>query len=102
MGFEAQTSYRLPSPSPLAGLQRRRIRQWEGCPLPGEDCGELLRGCVGVVHNGRRGVRISVIGNDVPRRHPLEIHEVVRRGHGEGPQDTDAEGALGVFGNPTA
>ena len=70
--------------------------------LLGEDGGELLRGCIGSVHYGRRGVRIRIIGNDVPRRHPLEIHEVVRRGHGEGPQDTEAEGALGVFGNPTA
>ena len=34
--------------------------------LLGEDGGELLRGCVGFVHDGRCGVRISVIGNDVP------------------------------------
>ena len=73
-----------------------------GFELLGEDCGELLRGCVGFVHDGRCGVRISIIGNDVPRRHPLEIHEVVCLGHGEGPQDIEAEGALGVFGNLTA
>ena len=73
-----------------------------GCELLGKDGGELLCGCVGFVHNGRRGVRIGVVRNDVPRRHPLEIHEVVCRGHGEGPQDTEVEGTLGVFGNPTA
>ena len=54
--------------------------------LPSKDGCKLLCGCVGFV----------------PRRHPLEIHQVVCRGHGEGPQDTEAEGALGVFGNPTA
>ena len=68
--------------------------------LPGQDCGELLGGCVGVVHDGRRGVRIGVVGNDVPRLHPLKVHDIVRRGHGEGLQDTEAEGALGVLGNP--
>jgi len=26
----------------------------------------------------------------------------MHRGYGESPQDTEAEGALGVFGNPTA
>ena len=104
MGFEAQTSYRLPSPPPLrvfSGVEFGNGRD-VSFELPGEDCGELLRGSVGIIHNGRRGVRVSVIRNDVPRRHPLEIHEVVRQGHGEGPQDTEAEGALGVFGNPTA
>ena len=68
--------------------------------LPGQDCGELLGGCVGVVHDGRRGVRIGVVGNDVPRRHPLEVHDIVHRGHGEGSQDTEAEGALGMLGDP--
>ena len=66
--------------------------------LPGEDCGELLRGCVGVIHNGRRGVRISVSRTT----YPDDTLWRSRRGHGEGPQDTEAEGALGVFGNPTA
>ena len=70
--------------------------------LLGENGGELLRGCVGFIHDDRCGVRVSIIGNNVPRRHPLEIHEVVCRGHGESPQDTEAKGALGVFGNPTA
>ena len=68
--------------------------------LLGEDGGELLRGRIGFIHDGRRGVRVSIIGNDVPRRHPLKIHEVMRRGHGESPQDTEAEGALGVLGDP--
>ena len=70
--------------------------------LLGEDGGELLCGCVGFIHDGRCGVRVSIIRDDVPRRHPLEIHEVMRRGHGESPQDTEAEGALGMFGNPAA
>ena len=70
--------------------------------LLGKDGGELLRGRVGFIHDGRCGVRVSIIGHDVPRRHPLEIHEVMRLGHGESPQDTEAEGALGVFGNPAA
>ena len=68
--------------------------------LLGEDGGKLLGGCVGVVHDSLRGVRIGVVGNDVPRRHPLEIHVIVCRRHGEGSQDTEAEGALGMLGNP--
>ena len=38
----------------------------------------------------------------VPRRHPLKVHNIVRRGHGEGSQDTEAESALGVLGDPAA
>ena len=89
MGSEAQTSYRLSSP--LAGLQWQRIQLWGGdvsFKLPSQDGGEPLNGGVGVV------------GNDVSRRHPLEIHDVVHRGHGKGSQDTEAEGALGVLGDP--
>ena len=100
MGFEAQLSYRLPSPLRFfRGVEFSDGR--DVClELLGEDGGELLRGCIGFVHNNRRGVRIRIIGNNVPRRHPLEIHEVMHRGHGESPQDTKAEGALGVFGYP--
>ena len=102
MGFEAQFSYRLPSPLwALRGVEFGDGRDVY-FELLGEDGGELLRGCVGFIHDGRCGVRVSIIRNDVPRRHPLEIHEVMRRGYGESSQDTEAEGALGVFGNPTA
>ena len=68
--------------------------------LPGQDGGKLLGGGVSVIDDGRSSIRIGVGWDDVPRRHPLEVHDVVRRGHGEGSQDTEAEGALGVFGNP--
>ena len=68
--------------------------------LPGQDSGELLGGCVDVIHDGRRSIRIGVGWDDVPRRHPLKVHNVVRRGHGEASQDTEAESALGVLGNP--
>src|SRR6185503_7488532 len=101
MGFEAQLSYRLPSP-PLRVF--RGVEFGDGrdvcLELLGKDGGELLRGCVGFIQDGRCGVRVSIIRNDVPRRHPLEIHEVMRRGYGESPQHTKAEGALGVLGNP--
>jgi len=38
--------------------------------LLGQDCGELLGGCVSVIHDGRRDVRIGVVGNDVPPTTP--------------------------------
>ena len=72
-----------------------------GFQLRGQDGGELLGGGVGVIHDGRRSIRIGVGWDDVPRQHPLEVHDVVRRGHGEGSQDTKVEGALGVLGDPT-
>ena len=100
MGSEAQTSYRLSSP--VAGLQRHRIQLWGDVSfkLPGQDGGKLLDGGVGVVHDGRSSVRAGIGRDDVPRRHPLEVHDVVRRGDGEGSQDTEAESALGVLGDP--
>ena len=100
MGSEAQTSYRLSSP--LVGLQRHRIQLWGdvGFKLPGQDSGEPLDGGVGIVHEDRRGVWAGVIWDHVPRRHPLEIYDIVRRSHGKGSKDTDAEGALSVLGDP--
>ena len=100
MGSVVQTTYRLSSL--LAGLLQHRIRLWGdvGFQLRGQDGGELLGGG-GVIHDGGRSIRIGVGWDDVPRRHPLEVHDVVRRGHGEGSQDTKAEGALGVLGDPT-
>ena len=84
MGSEAQTTYRLSSP--LAGLLQHRIRLWGdvGFQLRGQDDGEPLDGGVGIVHDGRRSVRAGVVGDHLPRRHSLEVHDVVRRGHGEG------------------
>ena len=43
---------------------------------------------------------LASLGDHVPRRHSLEVHDVVRRGHGEGSQDTEVEGALGLLGDP--
>ena len=99
MGSKAQTTYRLSSPPCGSSSASNSAMGDVNFELPGQDCGELLGDCVGVVHDGRRGVRISVVGNDVPRRHPLEVDDIVRRGHGEGSQDTEAEGALGVLGD---
>ena len=100
MGSEAQSPNRLSSP--LAGLQRHRIQLWGDVifKLTGQDGGEPLDGGVGIVHDGRRSVRAGVVRDHVPRRHSLDVHNVVRRGHGEGSQDTKAEGALGVLGDP--
>ena len=100
MGSEALTSYMLSSPPLRVFYSIEFGYRWDvSFELPGQDCGELLGGCVDVVHDGRRGVRIGVVGNDVPRRHPLEIHDIVRRGHDEGSQDTEAEGASCVLGD---
>ena len=87
---------------PFAGLQQHRIRLWGDVSfkLRGQEGGKPRDGGVGVVHDGRRSVRAGNLWDHVPRRHPLEVHNVVRRGHGEGSQDTEAEGALGVLGDP--
>ena len=101
MGFETQSIYRLSSP--LCGSCNSIELGYRGdvsFKLPGQDSGELLSGCVSVIHDGRCSIRIDVDWDDVPRRHPLKVHNVVRRGHDEGSQDTEAESALGVLGDP--
>ena len=100
MGSEAQTSYRLSSPLRVFNGIEFSYGRDVGFKLPGQDGGEPLDGGIGVVHDGRRSVRACIVWDHVPRRHSLEVHDVVRRGHGEGSQDTEPEGALGVLGDP--
>jgi hypothetical protein len=69
--------------------------------LLGQDGGELLDGSVSVIHGSRRGVRTDAGRNDVPRRHPFEIHILLCRGHDECPLNVEAEGAFDVLGHPT-
>ena len=64
---------------PLAGLLQHRIRLWGDVSfqLRGQDGGEPLDGGIGIVHDGRRSVRAGVVGDHVPRRPSLEVHDVV-------------------------
>ena len=68
----------------------------------GQGGGEVLDDGVGLIHSSRCGIPDDAGRDDVPRRYQLEVHVIMRRGHGEGPLNAEAEGALGMLGNPTA
>ena len=68
----------------------------------GQGGGGTLDGGVGLLHSSHRVISLDTRRDDVACRHPLEVHDVVRRHHAKGPLNAEAEGTFETLGHLTA
>ena len=78
------------------------IREEVALESLGQGGGKTLDGGIGLLHSSHRVISLDTRRDDVACRHPLEVHDVVRRHHAKGPLNAEAEGTFETLGHLTA